>query len=115
MYRRKSVLDNAEQELTRRGYSVHRLNASTWDAESLHNAFAVGLAFPDYNGRNLDALHDGLRDVAHGDYGWSRDSTGLADTIDAFRAFAQREPDLATAVADALAGASRIGLLSVTA
>ncbi|MBE6598318.1 MAG: barnase inhibitor [Ruminococcaceae bacterium] len=31
--------------------------------DELHDAFAVGLGFPEWYGRNLDALHDCLTDI----------------------------------------------------
>ena len=63
-----------------------------------------------YYGRNLDALADCLGDVAHGDYGWNAERTGLAVTLDNFGAFAREQPGLARALADLLAGTSRYGL-----
>jgi hypothetical protein len=35
----------------------------------MHSDLAALLEFPDYYGRNLDALNDCLRDVAAADYG----------------------------------------------
>ncbi len=35
------------------------------DRESLHAAHRVGLSFPDYYGRNLDALYDCLTDMPY--------------------------------------------------
>lgn len=111
MYRQRAVLVEAEQELLLLGYEAIRLDAHGWTESDLHDAFASALDFPEHYGRNLNALADCLYDVAHGDYGWSAMSTGLAVTVDGFGAFAEREPDLATLVVGVLAGATSAGLL----
>ncbi len=110
-YRGRAVLDEAEQELRQLGYEGIRLDAHGWTESELHEAFASALNFPDYYGRNLNALADCLYDVPHGDYGWSATSAGLAVTVDGYGAFAEGEPDLATSVADLLAGATSTALL----
>lgn len=111
LFRRPNVLRDAEQELGGLGYDHARLEASSWTESDLHDAFASTLSFPGYYGRNLNALADCLYDVAHGDYGWAPKSTGLAVTVDGFGDFAEREPDLAHALAQGLAEATRAGLL----
>lgn len=93
LYRSRAVLDEAEQELADAGYALIRLVASGLDKSGLHDAFAAGFAFPDHYGRNMNALADCLYDVAHGDYGWSTDATGLAVTLDGFGTFADRDRD----------------------
>ena len=41
-----------------------QLSAAAWDTpEKAHAALADALAFPDYYGHNLDALHDCLTDM----------------------------------------------------
>ena len=41
-----------------------QLSAAGWDSpEKAHEELARALAFPDYYGRNLDALHDCLGDL----------------------------------------------------
>src|SRR4051812_32903458 len=53
MYWRRTVLEQAEGELQALGYAHIRLDATDWNEEGLHDAFASALAFPDYYGRNL--------------------------------------------------------------
>lgn len=111
LYRQQSVLDEEEQDLAALGYALTHLDASGWDESALHDSFATALGFPDYYGRNLNALADCLYDVAHGDYGWTADATGLAVRLDGYGTFAGRVPDLAEATAEVMTGATRAGLL----
>jgi hypothetical protein len=48
---------------------------------------AAGLSFPDYFGRNLNALNDCMSDVASCEYGWHADATGLVIVLRAADAF----------------------------
>ena len=44
--------------------NIVQLSAAAWDTpEKAHAALADALAFPDYYGHNLDALHDCLTDL----------------------------------------------------
>lgn len=55
----------AEDELTARKIGLIRLDAgSISDAGELLDALAVGFSFPDYFGRNWDALEECLRDLS---------------------------------------------------
>ena len=110
LYRNPTMLKEAEDELDELGYDRTRVDTATWNDVTMHDAVAAALDFPDYYGRNLDALADCLGDVAHGDYGWSAERTGLAVTLDNFGTFARGQRDLACALADLLAGTSRYGL-----
>jgi hypothetical protein len=57
---------------------VVQFDTSSWASDAdMYDDVASGLDFPDYFGRNLDALNDRMRDVASGDYGWRPDATGL--------------------------------------
>ena len=100
-----------EQRLGGIGYETMSLECGTWDEATLHRELANALAFPDYYGHNLDALHDCLTDVAHGDHGWRPSRTGLAITLRGFRAFSYGAPVLAQALVDAAAQCSRTALL----
>lgn len=111
LYRQQTTLDEEQRALIALGYAITRLYASGWDESGLHDSFATDLGFPEYYGRNLDALADCLYDVAHGDYGWSTDATGLAVRLDGFGTFAGREPDLVEATASVMARATNAALL----
>ena len=64
MYLRPVVLEDDISWLVENGYRVDRLDCSGWiDKEVAHTALANALAFPDYYGRNLDALHDCMSDL----------------------------------------------------
>jgi RNAse (barnase) inhibitor barstar len=51
--------------LAESGWLVARCNAdATSDKSSLIEAIAQGLSFPEWTGRNLDALYDALKDLS---------------------------------------------------
>lgn len=97
MFWRRSVLDDAVNELIERGYHVVNVDAALWStADDVHDSLAVALGFPDYYGRNLNALDDCMSDVADGDLGWPADeATGFVLVLLRFDAFAGRDPWLA--------------------
>ncbi|GEK20522.1 barstar family protein [Cellulomonas xylanilytica] len=111
LYLDPAVLREAEEGLDMLAYDRTRIDAASWDELTVHDAVAAALNFPSYYGRNLDAMADCLSDVAHGDYGWNVERTGLAVTVANFGAFARRQPTLATVIADLFAGTSGYGLL----
>lgn len=46
------------------GYRINTFDCATWQTEDdMFTAFAETLDFPDYFGRNLDALNDRLCDI----------------------------------------------------
>src|SRR6266705_621943 len=57
----------------------------------MHSNLAKSLQFPDYYGRNLDALNDCLRDVAFYAYGARGDAAGTALVLSHFNVFARKE------------------------
>lgn len=72
----------------------------------------MALNFPDYFGRNLDALNDCMRDVASGDYGWDADAnTGLVIVLRAFEAFTAVDPRTAQNMLDIFADQARCAIL----
>lgn len=59
LFWRESILVAATGWLDRHGYQVTRFDASHWNTEDdLHRDISRALGFPDYYGRNLDALND---------------------------------------------------------
>lgn len=112
LFWRRQVLDETTTWLGTHGYQVTVLDASSWSAQAdLHHAIAAALHFPDYYGRNLDALNDCLRDVVAQTYGWAPDTTGLALVFLGYDNFARQCPDAGEAVLDILADHSRVAAL----
>lgn len=94
------------------GYDVRRLDASGWsDVERLHQDLARELSFPDYYGRNLDALDDCLSDVAEGAYGWDTSARGLLLVLHDYERFLGLERRVANAVLDILEWNGRRAML----
>jgi len=63
-YFRAPILEEHLAALVGLGYRVDRFECARWvDAEVVHDDLARVLAFPDYYGRNLDALVDCMRDL----------------------------------------------------
>jgi Barstar (barnase inhibitor) len=108
LFWRPQALGEITAWLTEHGYQVTRIDASTWSAErDLHRDVAATLGFPDYYGRNLDALNDCMRDVVSQDYGWAPNTTGLALVFTGYDAFTARCPREAQTVLDIMAYHSR--------
>lgn len=64
LYFKREVLEEDLRWLAANHYAIDRLDASSWlTKEDALDALAAQLAFPDYFGRNLDALNDCLRDL----------------------------------------------------
>ncbi|GGO32082.1 barstar family protein [Micromonospora parathelypteridis] len=83
-----------------------------WRTEhDLHRDIAAALSFPDYYGRNLDALNDCMRDVVSQDYGWAPSTTGLALVFTDYDAFAAHCSRAAQVVLDIMADHSRSAAL----
>jgi hypothetical protein len=112
LFWRRKVLDETTSWLDAHGYQVTGLNTSSWSTErDLHRDIAAALDFPDYYGRNLDALNDCMRDVVSQDYGWAPNTTGLALVFTGYDAFAAHCPRAAQIVLDILADQSRSAAL----
>jgi hypothetical protein len=112
LFWRLQVLDETTAWLSARGYQVTALDASRWSAEAdLHRDIAAALSFPDYYGRNLNALDDCMQDVVTQDYGWAPGTAGLALAFTGYDAFAARCPRAAQIVLDIMADNSRSAAL----
>jgi hypothetical protein len=102
----------AKLELTELGYHVLELDAAGWDTtEAALLSFGSVFDFPDYYGKNINALADCLRDVATLDYGSDPASEGTVVAIDRIDALHARDPDLAWTLLDILADTGRQALL----
>lgn len=94
LFRSGDRLEYATTGLQDRGYRVVTLDAARWHSEAdMHTGIASALYFPDYYGRNFDALDDCLIDVAAGDYGLDPTTdTGLALVLIHYDSFAEQVP-----------------------
>jgi len=103
-----AVLETATSWLGEHGYRVVTIDAGDWVEESdLHRDIAAALQFPDYYGKNLDALNDCMRDVAWGEYGSDLSATGFVLVLRHYDAFAVRQPRAAHVVLDIFATQAR--------
>lgn len=105
VFRRASALTRAIGQLRGRGYDVRETDAARWgDEPGMHRALAALLDFPDYYGRNLDALNDCFGDVAAGAYGVRPGATGLVLVLWHFDAFAVGHGHAASELLDIVTG-----------
>jgi hypothetical protein len=112
LFWRMEILEDTIGWLTEHGYQVTPLDASGWATEDdLHRDLAAALDFPDYYGRNLDALRDCLSDVVDHEYGWSPETAGLAVVVTGYDGFARRCPHVAQIVLDIMADQARSAAL----
>lgn len=108
----RAVLDEVAGLLAGLGYQLIDLDASSWRSEtSMHDSLASALQFPDYYGRNLDALNDVMRGVALFEHGSDAASTGTALLLRGFENFASRFERTAHILLDIVASQARVGLL----
>jgi RNAse (barnase) inhibitor barstar len=106
LYFRPKLLADDVAWLRANAYVVRTFDCTSWvDSAAMHDALATNLGFPDYYGRNLDALNDCLSDLEIPDDG------GLALVLTRFDAFASTHRDVAQAVLDIIATQSRGFLL----
>jgi Barstar (barnase inhibitor) len=94
------------------GYVLHYFDAGNWrHDEEMHTTLAAELQFPNYYGRNLDALNDAFRDVAEYRYGSDSSATGTVFALSKYEPFTLQNPDLARTFLDIFAVNARYGLL----
>lgn len=98
-----TALDEAVESLQPLGYRIIAADLTAWSAESdLHNEFSRRFDFPAYYGRNLNALHDCLSDVAELRYGWTANDTGVVIALAGFESFAAKVPHVGASLLDSL-------------
>ena len=105
------LLDDTIRVLRDLGYSVRDLDAAAWTPTTLHDDLAVAFDFPDWYGRNLDALNDLLRDVALRDLGVDPAATGTVLVLRGFASFSGRHPREGQILLDLWASQSRTALV----
>ena len=112
LFWRRTLLEETVGRLAEFGYQLVRMDAAEWRTDdAMHDAFAAALDFPDYYGRNLDALNDCMRDVDGFEYGANPDATGLVLVFTGYDTFARHCPRPAQIVLDILADHSRTEML----
>lgn len=113
MFWQSSLLDETVSWLRSHDYRVVEFNAASWSSDAdMFEEVASGLHFPDYFGRNLDALNDCMRDIASGDYGWDIEAqTGLVIVLRAFDTFTGVDRRTAQIMLDIFAHQARCAIL----
>ncbi|HEX3426190.1 MAG TPA: barstar family protein [Acidimicrobiales bacterium] len=103
---------DANRELADLGYVVVGLDAGTWGTtEAALVDLGRAFSFPEYYGKNINALVDCLRDVATFDYGSDPSSAGTLVAIDRLDVLNRRDADLTWTLLDILADTGRQALL----
>lgn len=65
LYYRTALFNEDAEWLKNHGYQLDSFDCSNWETErEMHHDFASRLEFPDYYGKNLDALNDRLSDIS---------------------------------------------------
>ena len=112
LFLRVAILNKTIKWLQDHGYDVVSLDTSTWAAEAdLHRDIAEALGFPDYYGRNLDALNDCLRTIAFYESRSLPKATGFVLALTGYDRFAKHCPSAAHAVLDIFATQARAAAL----
>jgi hypothetical protein len=113
LFWRRNLLDETIGWLREHGYTIVQLDASRWTSDAdMHHDIATALDFPDYHGRNLNALNDCMRDVVDYQYGTNRGATGLVITFTGYETFTKARPQSAQIVLDIMADQARRGALT---
>jgi hypothetical protein len=112
LFWQSALLDETIEWLRSHAYDVVKFDTASWtSAAEMLDDVAAGLGFPDYFGRNLDALNDCMRDVASGEYGWRADATGLVIVLRGFDAFTSVDRRTAQILLDIFADQARCAIL----
>ena len=102
MYHNPFLMEEHSSELVRSGWKFQEIYlANDGSHEEFYDHVSMQLGFPDYFGRNLDALNDCLKDVVLPEGG------RLALGLIRFDLLAQKDASFAHAVLDILAGMER--------
>jgi len=108
LFHRADRMASTLEDLRKLRYQVLEFDATTWSQlAAMHDQAAAGFEFPDYYGRNFDALADCLRDVVEHDYGWDPKATGLVVVLDRYDAFVEADPESAQLLIEIMADTSR--------
>jgi hypothetical protein len=112
LFQSETVLDDCINELQSLKYAIRRLDAKGLSVPAFLDSIASTLDFPDYFGKNLDALNDCMHDIASADYGWNAESdAGLALVVTHYDSFNSANPKEAQIIADIFADNSRLAML----
>jgi hypothetical protein len=106
LYVRRSYFDEDLTILRAHGWGHVALDASHWqDGDAMDDAFATAFGFPEYYGRNFNALLDCMRGTAAGGEMTEVEfhPPGGVLTIARLDAFAHRQPSLAQGMCEVLA------------
>jgi hypothetical protein len=106
LYLRTELLAEDAEWLKAHNYLVDSFYCSAWGSEEdMHEALASGLEFPDYYGRNLDALNDCISDLE------IPEESGRVLIFHRYDAFAAAFPRAAWVILDIIESKSRFLLL----
>ncbi len=106
LYWRPECMREDVDWLETHGYIIHHFDVTDWtDLAIMHSQFQSNLAFPDYYGKNLDALNDCLSDVE------IPDDAGTVLAFAHFDSLVASQSTIAAALLDILADNSRRAML----
>lgn len=106
LYLRAEFLAEDAEWLKSQHYRIDSFDCSVWNSEAdMHEALTSGLEFPDYYGRNLDALNDCISDLE------IPEESGRVLIFNRYDTFAAKYPRAAWVVLDIIENNSRLLLL----
>lgn len=106
LYFRPEILAEDIEELKKLDYQIDEFDCTTWESiDEMHNQIAEKLNFPDYYGRNLDALNDCLSDIE------IPKESGKILVFHRFDSFTLKEPNTAWHLLDIISHNSWLWLL----
>jgi hypothetical protein len=107
LYHDPDGLSAAIERCRQAGWGVVELDAAGWAvADALHDDLSQALGFPQYYGRNLDALADLTQEVGRTGAGFPPDATGGALVVRRVDQFIESDRRRAEVVVDILAAAT---------